>query len=389
MNHEAKKQYLKMIQQRYEAASKKAKTLILDEFASVCGYNRKYAIGLISGKKTLSFGKPGRKPRYTDALIPHIRFLWLSMEQISSRRMVAALPLWMPFYAKNKEAPTPTPNEKFLLLKMSPSTLNRYFKKIRGTLKGLSSTRPNLLLKNKIPIQTNDYHVTKPGHFQVDTVAHCGNSLAGAFANTLTMTDVASSWTENRATWTKDSLEIKKAVEDIEEKLPFPMLGFASDCGTEFLNYRVMNYLQGDHRKQKVFMSRSRPYQKNDNAYVEQKNWTHVRSIFGYDRIEDPALVNLMNDIYLQHWNPLHNFFLPSMKLESKIRVGGALKKKHDKPLTPFQRILNSADVSERNKEDLRARYALLDPFVLKRQLEAKLEVFYRTLNREALSRAS
>jgi len=389
MNHEAKKQYLKTIQERYRAAGKGAKALILDEFVTVCGYNRKYAIGLISGKKTLSAKKPGRKPKYGDDLIPHIRFLWLAMEQISSRRMAAAIPLWMPFYTKNKEAPPLTPNQKILLLKISASTLNRYFKKIRGTLKGLSSTKPNLLIKNKIPIQTNDYHVTRPGHFQADTVAHCGNSLAGSFANSLTMTDVASSWTENRATWTKDSKEIRNSVQDVEENLPFTMRGFASDCGTEFLNYRVMNYLQGEHRTEKVFMSRSRPYQKNDNAYVEQKNWTHVRILFGYDRIEDPALVPLMNDIYINCWNPLHNFFLPSMKLVSKTRIGGFLKKKHDKPQTPFQRILNSADVTPEQKEELRVRLSKLNPFGLKRELENKLEIFFKCLNQGLLKKAS
>ena len=389
MNQEAKKQYLKSIQERYRAAEKKDKKLILDEFVSICKFNRKYAIGLISGRRIIGTKKAGRKPRYGDDLIPHIRFLWLAMEQISSRRMHAAIPLWMPFYSKNKEAPPLSPNQKFQLLKISASTLNRYFKKIRGTLKGLSSTKPNLILKNNIPIQTNDYHVKRPGHFQADTVAHCGNSLAGNFANSLTMTDVASSWTENRATWTKDSKEIRLAIQDIEKHLPFTLRGFASDCGSEFLNYRVMNYLQGDHRKEKVFMSRSRPYQKNDNAYVEQKNWTHVRTLFGYDRIEDPSLIPLMNEIYTNFWNPLNNFFLPSMKLESKTRIGGHLQKKHDKPQTPFQRILNSADVSSEQKEKLKLRFSVLDPFLLKRDLESKLNLFFKLLNQAPLKKAS
>jgi hypothetical protein len=136
-------------------------------------------------------------------------------------------------------------------------------------------------------------------------------------------------------------------------------------------------------------MSRSRPYQKNDNAYVEQKNWTHVRTLFGYDRIEDPSLIPLMNEIYKNFWNPLNNFFLPSMKLESKTRIGGHLKKKHDKPQTPFQRILNSADVTQEQKEKLKLRFTALDPFQLKRDLETKLYSFFKLLNQAPLKKAS
>jgi hypothetical protein len=219
---------------------------------------------------------------------------------------------------------------------MSPTTLGRYIGEIRSTLectKGISATAPARFMKNKVPINTLDSKITKPGYTQTDTVAHCGDVILGAYAHSLTVTDIFSAWTVNRALFTKH--------------------------GT------------------RVAFTRSRPYKKNDNCFVEQKNFTHVRELFGYERFEDPKLVELMNDIYINHWNPLQNFFIPNYKLKEKIRVGSKVTKKYDVPQTPYSRLLNFGNLTAREVEDLREQKAKLNPFTLKRGLEEKLKEFF------------
>ena len=191
------------------------------------------------------------------------------------------------------------------------------------------------------------------------------------------MTDRLTAWTENRALPDKKANSVKKAMNSIEIDLPFKLRSIQTDCGTEFLNFVMMKYFQ--HRPAPVMMSRSRPYQKNDNAHVEQKNFTHVRECFGYERI-DLGLTDLMNEIYREYWNPLHNFFLPQMQLISKERIGSRIKKKHDFPKTPFERIKLAPNVSEEEKARLEIRMKSLNPFELKKGLEQKLDLFFRLL---------
>lgn len=191
------------------------------------------------------------------------------------------------------------------------------------------------------------------------------------------MTDRLTGWTENRALVNKKAKSVRNAMDSIELNLPFKFKSIQTDCGTEFLNYMMMGYFQ--HHPNPVTMSRSRPYQKNDNAHVEQKNFTHVRDCFGYDRI-DITLAALMNEIYRDYWNPLHNFFLPQMQLISKERIGSRIRKKHDFPKTPFERLKLAPNVSEEEKAKLEIRMKSLNPFDLKRGLEQKLDLFFRLL---------
>jgi hypothetical protein len=296
------------------------------------------------------------------------------MERICPKRMKAALPIWLPFY----RAPEFDPRLKAQCLAMSASTLERFLKRGRKTLKGLSATKRAKFFKYKIPLHEFTEKVVNAGHVATDTVAHCGDSLMGDFSWSLTVTDRLTTWTENRATFSKKSSEIEKALRSIEETLPFRILSLQSDCGTEFLNYQIMKYLQG--RPRPVIMTRSRPYHKNDNAHVEQKNFTHVRQVFGYDRIEQEALVALMNEIYRDYWNPLHNFFLPSMRIATKERHGSKIKKTYDKPATPYERFMLAPNIAEEKKLELRARFKTLNPFELKQGLEKKLETFFSLL---------
>lgn len=211
--------------------------------------------------------------------------------------------------------------------------------------------------------------------------------MAGSYVNTLTVTDIFTGWTENRACWTKDSKEIKKAIIDIEKTTPIIMKYFDTDCGTEFLNYRVMRHLE--NRQRPIKLRKARPYKKNVQCYVEQKNHTHVRNLFGYDRLDCESLVTVMNRIYKKYWNPLHNYFLPSFKLESKERVGGKIKKKFEIPKTPAQRLLETKNYSSYMKNKVKHELSNLDPIDLKRGLEKELKNFYRLLEQIRIKEAA
>ena len=235
-------------------------------------------------------------------------------------------------------------------------------------------------MKSLIPLKRLDETVKAPGTVQGDTVAHCGTSLMGTFAYTLTTVDLFSSWTENRALLSKESSQIKKKLFDIENTMPIPMKNFDTDCGSEFLNYRIMRYFSD--RKKKVQMRRARPYKKNDQSYVEQRNFTHVRNLFGYERIESEELVERMNKIYKNYWNPLHNYFLPSFKLKEKVRKGSKIKKTFDEPKTPAKRLLEAKGFPSYWKETIKYNMKKLDPIQLKMALEKEMSLFYKQIER-------
>ena len=379
MSYQAKREYLLRIIKRYQAGSKQEKKLILNEFCMVCGYSRKHAIRLLTGKVTLSKPRSGAPRRYPkDLLLPHVQFLWLSMERISAGRIKAAFWDWLPYYKENGI----TPEVKALLTTMSVSTLERLLREVRSLFKakrGLSTTSPARFMKNRIPLNTLDKNVIQPGFTQADTVAHCGNSISGSYVNSITVTDIFSEWTENRALFQKKAPDIRHAMNDILKTLPFDMLGFNTDCGTEFLNDEMVRYMWNPYPGAKpIAFTHSRPYKKNDQCWVEQKNFTHVRELFGYERFEDPKLVSLMNEIYKNYWNPLQNFFIPNFKLLEKIRIGAKIRKKHDHPLTPYDRLMRSSHLSEEQKQKLKEQKSKLNPFALRKGLEEKLNEFFR-----------
>lgn len=377
MSNQAKRQYLQAIIDRYKAATKREKTKILDEFSAVCGYGRKYAVVLLSGKMLpdKSQKRRGHPPVYPpELLLPHIRFLWFRMGQISGRLMKEAFKDWLPRYKENGV----TLQVIKLLEEISASTLERMLKQLRcerKSSKGLSSTYPAKYMQNKIPLRTFDADIDRPGHTQTDTVAHCGTTLVGQFAHSVTVTDIDSTWTEARAIYTKQGSEVKMALSDIEDSLPFAILALNSDSGSEFLNEEVANFAW-DHKGRKIDFTRSRPYKKNDNCFVEQKNYTYVRDVFGYERIDDLALVEMMNDIYVNYWLPLHNFFIPTFKILEKVRMGSQIKKKYGPPVTPYQRLMTAKYFSESRKQALKKRYDALDPFDLSEGLGKKLHAF-------------
>lgn len=377
MRNELNAYYLNLLKSRYLNAKKTKKSILLDEAEEFTKLSRKRIIKILnaSEKSPLDNRKKGRPCKY-DEIIPDLRKLHYFMGNICPKRMKAAIPIWLPYY-KEHFGRIPFKLER-LLKKASASTIARLLKKDRG-LRGMCSTKTNKKMKVLIPLKKLDEKVTCAGTIQADLVVHCGGSLAGEFANTLTMTDVYSGWTENRAIWTKKAEAVRDAVRSIEEKLVFKMKHFDTDCGTEFLNYTLMNFLE--NRDVPVKMRRSRPYKKNDQAYVEQKNFTHVRKIFKYDRIDKEELIHLMNDIYQNYWNPLHNYFLPTYKMESKKRVGAKISKRYGEPKTPAQRIIDCKETPRHIKNSIGSRMAFIDPIILKKELNLKLAIFTEKIN--------
>jgi hypothetical protein len=370
MNRQVKREYLIRVRDRYGKSARKEKKKILDEMTLILGCTRKWAIKLLAAQIPPPVARKGRPRSYpAEILVPILYELWTRMNRIHARRLKVALPLWIDHFSD----PRITPEIRELLLAMSAATMGRLLK--HGKKKrGICGTRPSKRFLKGIPIQAKDWNVTRPGTVQTDTVAHTTSSMEGAFANTVTMTDIHSSWTENRAVWTKSHRNMIRALSDIEDELPFALETFKSDSGSEFMNWAVVGYYQ--RRAKPVAVVRGRPYRKNDNCYVEQKNFTHVRELFGYEKIDRIELVDWMNRIYRELWNPLHNFFLPSQKLLRKTRIGSQIKKEYDEPKTPYQRVLDCPDTTEAHRAYLTTRHNVLNPMQLSEELEKELKAF-------------
>src|SRR6478752_61473 len=344
--------YTKSLKSRYLKGNRKVKKAILDEFCASSGYNRKSAIRLFTRGLLGDRDRPcGQRKKYDPKLLlPPLKDIWLATDQMCGARLVAALPMWLPFY----DAIHPLSAEiKDKLLSASARTLDRLLKPLKHRYpKRFSGTKPGSLLRNQIAIKTQQWDEKQPGYVEADTVAHCGTSLLGSFIWSVTLTDIYSGWTENAAVWNKGAHGVLEQIKKIEQRLPFSILGFNSDNGGEFLNYHLVKYFQ--ERDKPVEFTRSRPYHKGDNAHVEQKNWTHVRQLFGYYRLENADLIDLMNDLYQNEFALLHNYFYPSVKIEDKIRIQSKIKKKHKKPQTPYQRLIDCEHISEDQKIKLK-----------------------------------
>lgn len=260
---------------------------------------------------------------------------------------------------------------------ISPATIDRIFKPIRPkhNKRGLSGTKPGSLLRKHIPIKTNQWNEFIPGFIESDTVHHCGETVAGQYVLTVNFDDIATGWTEQRAIWGKGEAGVLTQTKDIENSLPFKIIGFDSDNGGEFINQKLVNYFTC-RVKDPVQFTRSRAYHSNDNSHVEQKNWTHVHQWLGYDRFENPVITDLLNDLYKNEWRVYHNFFIPSVKLLEKKRVASKTIKRYDKPKTPYQRLLeaDSKYVSDETKAILIKQYETLNPFELRAGIEKKID---------------
>jgi hypothetical protein len=382
MRKPSKREYLFEIRERYLMAPKKQQSLILDEFTRVCQYNRKYAIRLLNTSskklKQMPCRRPGRPKQYdSPELLQFLTRLWQASNLACSKRLKAMIPLWLPWYRDN-EGEKLSPAIIALLSHISHATIDRLLapQRSRYSKIGLSCTKPGSLLRQHIPIRTNQWDESQPGFLEADTVAHCGSSLDGMFVYTVNTVDIATGWTEQRAVWGKGETGVFEAIQDIEQSLPFRLRGFDCDNGGEFLNWHLLKYLR--KRRRPVQFTRSREYHKDDNAHIEGKNWTHVRQYLGYQRLDDPSLAPGLNELYRSEWRLFFNFCLPSMKLISKQRIGSAIIKRHDAPHTPYHRVMASPAVPTQVKHRLRQQYKTLDPFRVSETITMKIKSFFR-----------
>ncbi|HOU64399.1 MAG TPA: hypothetical protein PLA70_12175 [Tenuifilaceae bacterium] len=371
MSPSSRREYTESVRQRYSESEKQQKTVILDEFCQDTGYNRKYAIRVLGRKrrKTVVNKKRGRKRKYGNPLLLVILYqLWRWTNLPCSKRLKAIIPIWLPYY------PSRIPRDiAHDLYTISASTIDRLMKHDRFRFRklGLSTTKPGSLLKKHIPIAKDQWDESRPGFLEVDSVAHCGSSAGGSFALTINCVDIATTWTEQAAVWGKGETGVLNALTNIENRIPFKLLGFDCDNGSEFLNWHILHHYK--NRKTPVHFTRSRPYFKNDNAHIEEKNWTHVRQYLGYQRFDKIELIALLNDLFETEWRLYFNFFIPSVKLIDKIRDGSKIKKKYDPPRTPFQRVLESPAIPEEHKAKLKTLFSTLNPIQLRNTMHTKI----------------
>lgn len=367
-------QYLNKLRERYRTATKKQRGRILDEFVETTGYHRKHAIALLRGKRRHRNRQvPIRHSRqriYTDE--DKRAVLWLAdlFDQIGSKRLRAAMDvelknIWRQRYLRVSAACFRR------LQRISPATMDRLRHTERRTSgRRRGGTKPGTLLKSQIPIRTfADWDDKRPGFEEIDLVQHDGGNPSGFFACTLNVTDVCTGWTEMAAVPTKAQKYVFTALGDIRMRLPFPLLGLDSDNGAEFINDQLVRYCTTE----KITFTRSRTGRKNDNPFVEQKNWSVVRRLVGYARYDTLRQVHQLNALYAVA-RLYVNHFVPVQKLVSKVREGGKTHRVFDAYKTPYQRVLDSADVSEKAKRQLRTIHAALDLVLLKRQLDALLD---------------
>jgi hypothetical protein len=369
------------IRYRYRTASKKERGEILRTFCELTGYNRKHAGRVLRGrvKRKEQSRKRGRRSHYGyDEFMEALKRLWLATDQMCGHNLKIAIPIWLPHYEVEYGPVSEKARED--LFKVSDSTIDRLLKARRAEHpKGRCGTRPGTLLRTQIPIRTDFWDVDRPGYLEGDTVEHCGGPTAGIYVCSLTLTDIDSEWTCSRAMWGKRGKEVRDQFERVEQIIPFEVCGFDADNGGEFINYELVKFFSD--RPKFIPFTRSRAYKKNDNAHVEQKNYMHVRQLLGYERLDKPELVPLINDLYENAWDLYKNFFCPTMKLKAKERIGSKIRKIYYPSHTPYQRLLASPHVTEEKKNELRAVYASLNPFELKRQIQKKLRVIFQLLH--------
>jgi transposase InsO family protein len=379
MKMAAKRSYLEAIYERYQQATGKEKSRILDEFCKVCKYKRKYAIAKLNGwdPEEKVYRQRKRKPTYGEQLIRIIFAVWNAAGYACSIRLKALLPLWLPWI--KKRFPMSQQIEKELLT-ISARQIDRRLRHRKDKLKKrqYGRTKPGTLLKSQIPMRVEHWNVKAPGYTEVDLVSHSGNYGDGQFAYSLNQTDILTTWVETRAILGKSEKRVVTALQSMGESFPFRIVGIDSDNGSEFINHELYRYCQ----ENQIQFTRGRPYKKDDNAHIEQKNWTHVRKLVGWERYDSIEAVTQLNDLYQNELRWLMNLFIPSVKLKKKVRRGSKLRKFYDSPKTPLDRLIESGHGSKKLIDQLLQRRNTLDPFDLSAKIEHKLRVIFSFANR-------
>jgi hypothetical protein len=375
MSMVTRKELFKKSRKRYLKADKREKTKILDELSLNTECHRKYIIRKMQAKQDDSpKTRKRRKQIYDNQFVPHLVKIWKIFDYPCSQNLEDYMPEALRVLKRNKRLNVSEEMEN-KLLKIKSATIDRKLKRYKGQKRKKinSGTKPGTLLKKNIPIRTSSWDEKRIGYCELDTVLHCGNSASGEFAVSLNLTDILTQWTEEEAVLGKGEKGIIKALDNIKSRLPFALLAIDPDNGSEFINWQMYKYTL----KEKIEFTRGRPYKKNDNAHIEQKNWTHIRKLFGLRRLETQKNVAQMNELYRNELRLYKNFFIANKKLISKKYVGTKVVKKYDNAKTPYQRVLQSKQVSKKKKEQLTAFYLTLDPVQLKEKIDYQLSRIY------------
>jgi len=378
MSLKSKNELVETVRPRYQKASKVEKQKILDEFTSATGYHRKHAIRVLKNKVQVQNRLKGKSKTYRrlyrGEVVQALEQIWEIYGQICSKRLQPFLPEAIRILARCQEIEL-SEGTKELLVKISSASIDRCLRPIRlQTPHGLSTTKPGSLLKKLIPVRTfTEWDQERPGFLEMDLVAHCGNTTEGQFLCTLTCTDLCTGWTEVTGLLHRSQEAVSAAIHLVRQRLPFPLLGIDSDNGGEFINDLLYRYCLAE----KITFTRSRPYQKNDQAHVEQKNWSVVRHTVGYDRWETQQELALLQSIY-DDLRLYINFFQPSLKLIAKERIDHKTFKRYDPAKTPYQRVLERKDISLEAKARLAHLCVQLNPAELRRRIDQKLAKLWK-----------
>lgn len=383
MARRSKREYLRSIYKRYRKAARAEKKMILEEFCKICGYNRKYAIWLLNRplpKAASPRRIQSRSPTYSHAMVGILAKVWEASGYLCSQRLKAALVHWLPWIRKRFELPRALEDQ---LLAISARQMDRrlraYKHIVRRRLYG--TTRPGSLLKQMIPVKTDHWDVNTPGYLEIDLVSHSGASAVGEYLHSLDCVDIATCWVERKAVRGKGSFGILNAVREIEQKLPFPLRGIDSDNGSEFINSHLLTFCHQRSASRAIQFTRSRPYKKDDNAHIEQKNWTHVRKLLGWDRYDSAQALAAIDRLY-EELRIFQNLFQPSMKLQCKLRKGSRLIRRYDMPRTPFERVLECQQKDPHKVAVLEHMLKSTDPFELSGRIDRQLQRIYQLASR-------
>jgi hypothetical protein len=379
MDMHARNQYLETLlrERGYHLRSKKEKSLLLDEYCQNTGQARKYVIRKIrSGGYSKSGQRKRRRTIYDGRVMTALTRLWRIFDYPCGQRLA---PLAKIETARLRAQGEITINDVVAekLTRISPASIDRVLRKVKSEerIRRRVGHKIHPLLYQKIPVKVMaEQDRTLPGHVQIDLVEHCGASAAGEFAYTLSTTDIATGWWEGEAVMGKAQEPVQQALDRARGRYPFPWAEIHSDNGAEFINNHLFRYAQTTE----LSFSRSRPYKKNDNCLVEQKNWTHVKKFVGYLRYDTPEEQTLLADLYRDELRLYKNFFQPVIKLKEKVRVGGRIHRRYDIPQTPCHRTLALPDIPVQTKQAIKRRYRDLNPAQLKRTIDRKLDILYR-----------
>jgi len=378
MDMHSRNEYLKVLRERYlKVRTRKEKSRILDEYCSNTGQARKYVIRKIQpGVDLRPRQRKKRQETYNGEVKAALARVWEIFDYPCGQRLKPVLQTEVERLRRLGELKI-SDDVALKLRGISSATIDRklaHQREVSHLLRSRGGPKPGSILKQKIPIRLTEWDTSKVGYVEMDLVVHCGSSSLGEYINTLSTTEVSSGWWEGEAIMGKSQEYTFQALKRIRERVPFECKGLDSDNGSEFINDILYKYC----RREKLEFTRSRPGRKNDNAYIEQKNWTHVRKVLGYLRYDSPKELMIINDLYQHELRLYKNFFQPVMKLASKERIGGRVKRKYDVPQSPYQRLVESGQLPEEAKRQLVAVYLSLNPAELKRSIDAKLDKLYQ-----------